>query len=286
MLLPWKKKLSGGSGGRFSRLVADLQTPPKRGGSLVVQSDFPASIIGLFVKKGERDKKPAKNRRKRGKQQRQLVAGAEAPSATVPDPEGENCDSPQQALNSSTEEEEEETDDSGAVETSEESDISDLDGASSSRFLEVAVVAILCLLALFKKWLVIGATIAALSLLFVEFGARDSPSPSGGKTVTLEAYGPVIGVSRSLETNSHHQLDSGKSDSSKSEKKSEETEVRESNLETAAALEDTSASNAEDDAVVGESCENQELPRRRRKLKSKIIKRVVPKKIRSHMKEL
>ncbi|KAM7258791.1 hypothetical protein ACFE04_014532 [Oxalis oulophora] len=62
----WKKKINGkGRGGssRISRLVADLQSP-KRGGSLVVETGFPTSLIDLFVKNRDRlrEKKIKKKR--------------------------------------------------------------------------------------------------------------------------------------------------------------------------------------------------------------------------------
>uniref|UniRef100_A0A2N9ESW8 Transmembrane protein n=1 Tax=Fagus sylvatica TaxID=28930 RepID=A0A2N9ESW8_FAGSY len=53
MPLPWKKQRVS----RISRIVADLQSSPKRGGSLVVQTGFPTSLIDLFVKNRERIKK-------------------------------------------------------------------------------------------------------------------------------------------------------------------------------------------------------------------------------------
>ncbi|GAV65629.1 hypothetical protein CFOL_v3_09144 [Cephalotus follicularis] len=54
MPLPWKKT-------RISRLVADLQSP-KRGGSLVVETGFPTSLIDLFVKNRDRLKKKKKSK--------------------------------------------------------------------------------------------------------------------------------------------------------------------------------------------------------------------------------
>lgn len=58
MPLPWKKtKVS-----RISRLVADFQSPPKRGGSLVVQTGFPTSLVDLFVKNRDRLKKQSKKK--------------------------------------------------------------------------------------------------------------------------------------------------------------------------------------------------------------------------------
>ena len=57
MPLPWKNARVG----RISRFVADLQSP-KRGGSLVVETGFPTSLIDLFVKNRDRLKKPRKRR--------------------------------------------------------------------------------------------------------------------------------------------------------------------------------------------------------------------------------
>jgi len=68
MPFPWKKdKVS-----RFSRIVADLQSP-KRGNSLVVETGFPTSLVDLFVKNRERLKKPTgKKKKKKKKRQQQL----------------------------------------------------------------------------------------------------------------------------------------------------------------------------------------------------------------------
>lgn len=59
----WRKSSSSSSkGNRISRFVADLQTPPKRGGSLVVETGFPTSLVDLFVKNRDRIKKQKKKR--------------------------------------------------------------------------------------------------------------------------------------------------------------------------------------------------------------------------------
>lgn len=52
MPLPWKNN----NVPRISRIVADLQSP-KRGGSLVVETGFPTSLIDLFVKNRSRFKR-------------------------------------------------------------------------------------------------------------------------------------------------------------------------------------------------------------------------------------
>ncbi|EOY25528.1 Ethylene-responsive nuclear / ethylene-regulated nuclear protein (ERT2)-like protein [Theobroma cacao] len=58
MPFPWKKaKVT-----RISRLVADLHQSPKRGGSLVVETGFPTSLIDLFVKNRDRLRKSSKRK--------------------------------------------------------------------------------------------------------------------------------------------------------------------------------------------------------------------------------
>ncbi|XP_038882823.1 uncharacterized protein LOC120073965 [Benincasa hispida] len=52
MPLPWKKTKSN----RISRIVADLQ-PPSRAASLVVETGFPTSVVDLFVKNRDRIKR-------------------------------------------------------------------------------------------------------------------------------------------------------------------------------------------------------------------------------------
>ncbi|KAA8514810.1 hypothetical protein F0562_017989 [Nyssa sinensis] len=59
MPLPWKKAKFT----RVSQLVADHLHPPMRGGSLVVETGFPTSLVDLFVKNRERLKKPSKKKR-------------------------------------------------------------------------------------------------------------------------------------------------------------------------------------------------------------------------------
>jgi len=54
----WKKQ----KGNKISRLVSDLQTTPKRGGSLVVETGFPTSIADLFVKNHDKLRKSSKKK--------------------------------------------------------------------------------------------------------------------------------------------------------------------------------------------------------------------------------
>lgn len=59
MSLPWKKT----GVNRISRIVADIH-PPKRGGSLVVETGFPTSLVDLFVKNRDRMRKSKKKKKK------------------------------------------------------------------------------------------------------------------------------------------------------------------------------------------------------------------------------
>nr|VDC90545.1 unnamed protein product [Brassica rapa] len=70
----WKKPKSG----RLSRFMSEFQQSPKRGGSLVVQTGFPASLIDLFVKNRDRLKKSSS---KTKRIQRQIQT---APNASLP----------------------------------------------------------------------------------------------------------------------------------------------------------------------------------------------------------
>ncbi|XP_043703949.1 uncharacterized protein LOC122654046 [Telopea speciosissima] len=61
MPLPWKKSKVG----RISRFVADLRSPSKHGGSLVVETGFPTSVIDLIVKNRDRLKKKPLTKKKK-----------------------------------------------------------------------------------------------------------------------------------------------------------------------------------------------------------------------------
>ncbi|KAF3973064.1 hypothetical protein CMV_003490 [Castanea mollissima] len=80
MPLPWKKQ----KGSRISRIVADLQSSPKRGGSLVVQTGFPTSLIDLFVQNRDRlNKNKEKKKKKKKKQENSSSNEDDIPSSPV-----------------------------------------------------------------------------------------------------------------------------------------------------------------------------------------------------------
>ncbi|KAK8572646.1 hypothetical protein V6N12_028694 [Hibiscus sabdariffa] len=58
MTFPWKKAKET----LFSRLVADLHRPTKRGRTLVVETGFPTSLVDLIVKNRDRLRKPPKRK--------------------------------------------------------------------------------------------------------------------------------------------------------------------------------------------------------------------------------
>ncbi|KAL0011944.1 hypothetical protein SO802_007052 [Lithocarpus litseifolius] len=76
MPLPWKKQKRS----RISRIVADLQSSPKRGGSLVVQTGFPTSLIDLFVQNRDRLNK---NKKKKNKKEKSPSNENDIPSSPV-----------------------------------------------------------------------------------------------------------------------------------------------------------------------------------------------------------
>ncbi|KAL4271267.1 hypothetical protein GQ457_13G019080 [Hibiscus cannabinus] len=58
MTFPWKKAKET----LFSRLLADLHRPTKRGRTLVVETGFPTSLVDLIVKNRDRLRKPSKRK--------------------------------------------------------------------------------------------------------------------------------------------------------------------------------------------------------------------------------
>ncbi|KAK8574758.1 hypothetical protein V6N13_033994 [Hibiscus sabdariffa] len=58
MHFPWKKSKVA----RIARLVAGLHQSPKRGGSLVMETGFPTSLVDLFVKNRDRLRKSSKRK--------------------------------------------------------------------------------------------------------------------------------------------------------------------------------------------------------------------------------
>uniref|UniRef100_A0A803QE40 Uncharacterized protein n=1 Tax=Cannabis sativa TaxID=3483 RepID=A0A803QE40_CANSA len=161
MPLPWKKSKVT----RISRIVADLQSP-KRGGSLVVETGFPTSLIDLFVKN-------------------HLPANF--------DPIKENSDSCSEKssvrgepiceevkISASEELEEVESIEEAFVEPESESIIRDESRVEEefvcggTLLMAVLKVFLVVVLALSTKKLVVGVTLSAFLLLFLEYVGKSS----------------------------------------------------------------------------------------------------------------
>ncbi|XP_010494446.1 PREDICTED: uncharacterized protein LOC104771595 [Camelina sativa] len=72
MSQPWKIPKSS----RILRFISEFQNSPKRGGSLFVETGFPASLIDLFFKNRDRFKKPTSKRFQRIERQIQTAPNA------------------------------------------------------------------------------------------------------------------------------------------------------------------------------------------------------------------
>ncbi|GMH20819.1 hypothetical protein Nepgr_022661 [Nepenthes gracilis] len=145
---------------QISQLVADLKSPPKRSGSLVIQTGFPNSLIDLFVKNHNRLKHPSK--KKRHKPQ---VNPPPSPPPTLPSFFSKK-DDPKCSLRLEI----------GKI-APEESELSKFGRKEEIRgtpdligvCLSVFKVAFVVIIAFCTKKLILGITLAAFSLLLVEY---------------------------------------------------------------------------------------------------------------------
>ncbi|KAG2244250.1 hypothetical protein Bca4012_023509 [Brassica carinata] len=171
MPLPWKKSKSG----RISKFVSDLQQSPKHGGSLVVETGFPTSLIHLFFKNRDRLKKSSSKRNNSNKAQappptgpthshstRQRVASLPPPIPQKHDPASVTEDH----LPASNKIEDSLVGDGGVT-----SDGNSGGGGGGCCVLMVVAIKVfvVAVLALSTKKLAVGITISAFALLFLEF---------------------------------------------------------------------------------------------------------------------
>ncbi|GLU17518.1 hypothetical protein SLE2022_338810 [Rubroshorea leprosula] len=165
MPLPWKKPRVT----RISRLVADLQQSPKRGGSLVVETGFPTSLIDLFVKNRDRLKKSSKRKHSR---QIQTPTSLSTPlNSSPPATPRRSCNSDHVVEDKKVEEVVEVDDEcnaggGGAV------DGAGCDGDQSgggSVFSAVLKIGVVVALGLGSRKVAMGVMIAAFLLLYVEY---------------------------------------------------------------------------------------------------------------------
>ncbi|PON50303.1 hypothetical protein PanWU01x14_223890 [Parasponia andersonii] len=177
MPLPWKKaKVT-----RISRIVADLQSP-KRGGSLVVQTGFPTSLIDLFVKNRDRLKKPSRKKKKKNK----AINDSSQADVRAPDPitastysgsdnssvrVGPFCD---EASNSTEQDGVESIGTSASETTTRDENRVEEEFVGGGVLMAILKVFLVVVLALSTKKLVVGITLSAFLLLFVEYVGKRS----------------------------------------------------------------------------------------------------------------
>ncbi|XP_057970230.1 uncharacterized protein LOC131159376 [Malania oleifera] len=168
MPLPWKKSRVP----RISRLVADLQSP-KRRGSLVIETGFPTSLIDLFVKNQDRLKKSSK--KKKVKLSSEVAGPAfnspekiSSSSCAVPEPLEIATPRCQNGLNGDGSA----TGDVGEADClvgADEVDDGDGDSVANGVFFVVFKIFLVLVLALGTKKLAVGITMSAFLLLFLEY---------------------------------------------------------------------------------------------------------------------
>ncbi|KAI6703251.1 hypothetical protein NL676_012387 [Syzygium grande] len=178
MPMPWKKSRVT----RISRLVADLQSSPRRGGSLVVETGFPTSLVDLFVKNRDRLRKPSRRKGQQHHQQEEEeededegeeppelqisdpVLTSPLPAHLVVDPDPFRDPPPPPAAAP-------ELPAAAAAAAFGDEAGGDCAGGSAANgvFLAVFKVFVVVVLALSTRGLVIGVTMSAFLLLFLEF---------------------------------------------------------------------------------------------------------------------
>ncbi|KAL0737975.1 hypothetical protein Bca4012_014185 [Brassica carinata] len=285
MPLPWKKSKSG----RISRFVSNIQRSPKRGGSLVVETGFPTSLIDLFVKNRDRLKKSSSKRNNNNnKAQTQTVPTRLRVPPTPPphslfpklDPASVTEDLAASKIEESSvgvenREDGDENDDGG-----------DRGGGGCCVLMVVAIkVLLVAVLALSTKKLAVGITLSAFSLLFLElavarlFRLLNLCPDAQVRLHTL--IGKLIGRKRK------EKLEESSSTQERVNKVSFDI-IEESRdcIEETSTLMDKAKPVAEEREVqtIRDMVFTKEKSKSA-KLKSKIVKRIVPKKLRSYKKK-
>ncbi|KAG2240695.1 hypothetical protein Bca52824_097104 [Brassica carinata] len=285
MPLPWKKSKSG----RISRFVSNIQQSPKRGGSLVVETGFPTSLIDLFVKNRDRLKKSSSKRKNtNNKAQTQTVpTRLRVPPTPPPHSLSQKLDPPSVTEDLAASKIEES---SVGVEDREDGDENedggDRGGGGCCVLMVVAIkVLLVAVLALSTKKLAVGITLSAFSLLFLElavarlFRLLNLCPDAQVRLHTL--IGKLIGRKRK------EKLEESSSTQERVNKVSFDI-IEESRdcIEETSTLMDKAKPVAEEREVqtIRDMVFTKEKSKSA-KLKSKIVKRIVPKKLRSYKKK-
>ena len=279
MPLPWNKSKSKSKSGRISRFVSDLRQSPKRGGSLVVETGFPTSLIDLFVKNRDRLNKSSSKRNNNNnsnKAQTQTVPTRRLVSSPPPPSLPQKLDPPSEDLAASKIEEclvaAENRDDSGN-----DHDSGNRRGGGCVLMVVAVKIFMVAVLALSTKKLAAGITLSAFSLLFLErvFTLLNLCPDAQVRFVTL--IGKLIFRKRTEKLE----------ESSSTQRDKVSFEIIESVEESRDCVEETSTLDKAEEREVQTIRDVVVLTKEKSKsakLRSKIVKKIVPKKLRSYKK--
>ncbi|KAM1761981.1 hypothetical protein TB1_004582 [Malus domestica] len=175
MPLPWKKTRAT----RISQFVADLQSP-KRGGSLFVQTGFPASLIDLFVKNRDHLKKPSKKHKNKSKKKGNRVDDRIAPNCDLGSSDLPVLVKPSSPDSSNVENLKPTEADHGVEATDFENRAENcvvgggecVGGIWGVILMTVMKIIVVVVLALSTKKLVVGITLSAFLLLLLEYAGK------------------------------------------------------------------------------------------------------------------
>ncbi|KAG2318464.1 hypothetical protein Bca4012_055333 [Brassica carinata] len=286
MPLPWKKSKSG----RISRFVTDLQHSPKHGGSLFVETGFPTSLIDLFVKNRDRLKKSSSKRNNN-----------KAPTQTAPTrprvlspPLLQRLD-PASVTEDLTASKVDEDLDGGSCLTSENRHDGDDnkdhrnggDRGGGCCVLTVVVVKVfaVAVLALSTKKLAVGITISAFALILLELAVVRvftllNLCPDA--EVRLHSlFGKLIGKKKRKEKVE----ESSSSSMQEREKNKVSLEIIESFQDSRDCVEEVQVPPEEREVETIREVVLIKEKSKSAKLKSKIVKKIVPKKLRTYKKK-
>ncbi|CAH8345886.1 unnamed protein product [Eruca vesicaria subsp. sativa] len=306
MPLPWKKSKSG----RISKFVTDLQQSPKHGGSLVVETGFPTSLIHLFFKNRDRLKKSSSKRNKTPTPSPSPFPTQTAPPTTflptrqrafssLPPPIPLKRDPPSvtEDLPASKIEETAVRDGGSTSQNRNDNDgngDSDIHGGGGGGCCVLMVVAIkvfvVAVLALSTKKLALGITISAFALLFLEFAlprVLTLLNLCPNAQVRLDSYiRKLIGNKKPKE-----KLEESSSTQERTITNNVSFEIIETFQEPRECVEETQApeppaeKQEEREVLTIRDVTFRKEKSKSAKLKSKIVKKIVPKKLRSYKKK-
>ncbi|KAJ1420881.1 hypothetical protein SESBI_14028 [Sesbania bispinosa] len=297
MPFPWKKNRVT----RISQIVADLQSP-KRGGSLVVETGFPTSLIDLFVKNRSRFKKP--------RFKKPVRSDIPDPPPPPPSPATTPPTMPEPLLPSLPPEEPPTPSQPIEEESTERVAVPGRVGECSSgsgMTMVVVKLLVVVVLVLSVKRLTIGITVSAFALLLLEYAGKRFVSclkPCSNASVAIESlFQKLLLLLKANEESEPATVQSGGVESRSNSLEIDEIEVLEARSDIGICSELNSLRGdmrcgfpqlvEDDDSSKGKvvepwPCEVSESKfrgSRSGRFKSKMVKKLVPKKFRASKKE-